>query len=148
MLKRGLILATVLALSSPAFAQEATPQLANAVKVGQDVIVRSDDGTTTRGIVIRITPESLMLTQGELQGSVPAQRIARVQKVDPWWHGAVVGASLGLITTAIMLNDCPKVDDECRTIAKGFGLIVITPPATIIGALLDRFTQKTLYEKR
>jgi hypothetical protein len=79
---------------------------------------------------------------------VPARRITRVQKMDPWWHGAVVGASLGLISTAIMLNDCHKVDDECRTIARGLWLIAITPPATLIGALLDRFTDRTLCEKR
>lgn len=159
MATRVVLFAAILALSSPALAQEALPTteaaqaqnvpstLTDAVKVGQDVIIKSDDGTKTRGIIMRVTPESLTLVQGELEGAVPTQRIARIQKVDPWWHGAVVGAGLGLITTAVMVHDCHKRDDECRSIAKGFGLIFVTPPATLIGALVDRLTQKTLFQR-
>lgn len=78
---------------------------------------------------MRVTPESLTLVQGELEERRGARpRIARIQKVDPWMTHAVVSAGLGLITTAIMVNNCHKRDDECRSIAKGFGLIFVTPP--------------------
>lgn len=147
MARIAVLLVAMCVFVTPAQAQSVPSTLMDAVKVGQDVIVKSDDGTRTRGIVIRVTPESLALAQGELQGTVPARRIARVQKVDPWWHGAVVGAALGLITTAVMVNDCHKRDDECRSISKGVGLIFVTPPVTLIGALVDRLTQKTLFQR-
>jgi hypothetical protein len=111
-------LATVPWGAIPAAAQQVTSfeQLPSVVKPGDTVSVTDTTGTTTKGKIETVTPESLRLSANDIvrEFSVNDTRLVRQRKSDSLKNGAIIGAVTGGGAAAVMVGvlcaafgDCP-----------------------------------------
>lgn len=105
----GLHVVLVLAMAAPGFAQDVGATEPAASFPEGTYRVRTSDGTTLRGQLLRMSPETLRILVDDQPRDVP---MSQVDKVDRPSHrartGLIVGATAGLVLGA--LNCEPRFD--------------------------------------
>lgn len=75
----------------------------------QTVFVRDHAGTETKGKLLTMGPDALVLVIDGSERRIPRQEVARIQARDGLRNGAIIGASFGLASGVLTagLADCP-----------------------------------------
>lgn len=83
---------------------------------GDGVHVTDSTGQSIRGTITDVSSAGLTITRGRETWTLTAPEIAKVERQDPIWHGAVVGAGIGY---GAMLGFCLRSDTSDCFIAAG-----------------------------
>jgi hypothetical protein len=101
---RVVLTSALLLIGCPAWAQEAAAQssrdlaaLEQQLKIGDSVIVDTDDGRKVKGRFQGVTDANVVVLRDGVRGEIPAAHIARVQKRRNGIRlGALIGAAVGV----------------------------------------------------
>ena len=110
---------------------------------GDGVHVTDSTGQRMRGAITDVSSTGLTITRGRETWTLTAPEIARVERQDPIWHGAVVGAGVGY---GAVFAFCLSSDTSDCIIAAGASACPFVAAAAALGLLWDASTHKTLYE--
>ena len=106
-MKRTLF-AVIVALGLPAIAAAQPPGWTEKVQIGQPVFITTHTGDRVDGIAGQVTVDGLVVSTPIGTRTVPYREMRRVQKRDPAWTGAVIGAATGIFAgiVAALVSDC------------------------------------------
>jgi hypothetical protein len=113
------VVAVALACPTSALAQRLTStldQLSLIVSKGDLVTVQDQTGTRTRGTLIEVRTDRLVIDTGDITRAWSADELREVRRrtKDPVWNGAIIGAAIsgGLTSLAYLDNEC-RGDPVC-----------------------------------
>lgn len=149
-MKQFLVTLAAVSVAVPALAQTTLPNLL-PTGVGT-VYVLDDAGTETRGTLLRIDPDAIVVATDAGERRFEAVRVKRIQKRgDSLRNGAIIGAVLGAVMSALTagISDCSGNDPggSCpgsRAAIFILGIGIYSAIGTGIDALITGRT--TLYE--
>ena len=106
-MKRTLF-AVIIALGFPAVVAAQPPGWTEKVEIGEPVFITTQAGDRVDGIAGQVTAEGLVVSTRLGIRTVPYREMRRVQKRDPAWTGAVIGAATGIFAgiVASLVSDC------------------------------------------
>lgn len=109
-----------------ALAQSAQPAWAAKVKFGKPLFLTTSSGERVEGTAGQITSDAVVVATPAGIRSVPISDIVRVQKRDPVWTGAAIGAGAGLGLGLVMIaaddGACPQQSEGCKAEVRGFAI--------------------------
>ena len=120
-MKRSLF-AVIIALGLPSVAAAQPPGWTEKLEIGQPVFITTHTGDRVEGIAGQVTSEGLIMSTPLGIRTVPYREMRRVQKPDPAWTGAVIGAATGIFAGIVgaLASDCHG--RQCR--AEEGGLVM------------------------
>ena len=106
-MKRTLF-AVIIALGLPAVAGAQSPGWTEKVQIGEPVFITTRAGDRVDGIAGQVTTEGLVVSTPIGTRTVPYREMRRVERRDPAWTGAVIGAATGIFAgiVAALVSDC------------------------------------------
>lgn len=147
-----LALAMVVGTSRVSAAQSETgtiPPLRSLVQAGQMVVVTSDSGRETTGVVRDVTDATLTLDDQV----IPADAVYALRRTDRLGNGTLAGVGVALGTTVALAVRCGRhqyseESGPCTAAAVSSALITV-PLAALIGRQIDRSVgNQELYSRR
>ena len=105
---RILVVLLVLGCAHAAIAQapvDSFAELPQVVQKGNTVFVQDDNGERTKGKISELSATSIQLMTGGFRNrtlTFPAERVARVSKVDSKWNGFVIGIIAGAVPGLVL----------------------------------------------
>lgn len=125
------------------------------LKPGQTVRVRDESGRMTRGTVVSISNDQLVVDDVRVRRGFFRQRreeriyardsVARIDLVDSVWNGAAIGAAIGIGALAWSIQHARATNSD------GLEVWFIGGPvftlATTIGVLIDARINRPVYER-
>jgi hypothetical protein len=141
----------VLAMVATGDAEQGAPsvsELQDRLKVGRKIYVTEQEGREITGRFTELTPDVLVVMQDGTRREIPLVAIRRIQRPDPLWTGALIGAGIGGAMALTIRTDsaCPARSAGClnevRAARVGFPLC-----GGLIGLWLDWLHdgRKTIY---
>lgn len=143
----GTLVAVLLMLSSDVAAQDRATSLneillSGSLQRGDGIYVTDTTGKRIKGAVSDVSSTGLTLTRGPEIWTLTGPEIARIERQDPIWTGAVTGAGIGY--GALFAYCLSAGGSDCFGIgAYAYPFIAAT---CALGALWDLSMHKTLYE--
>jgi hypothetical protein len=136
----GVVAPAIIAAAPPPPA-DSFAALSGVLRPRQPVMVTDADGETHRGTLVAISSADITIQSRVLfrrrEHTFREENVRRVHLVDSDWNGALAGAGIGVVVTAIGVNECDSLD--C--------LWVVLPPAAgaLTGALIDRSLNRLVF---
>lgn len=130
--------------------------LPSALTIGQEVKVRQGAGRTTRGKVVSVSDQQLVIARHGLfrrrqEQAFTEGGVTSIELVDSKWNGAAIGAAaaVGLVAVIVEVDCSPSCDDEFGRAGRW---AIASPFYGVfglgIGALIDASREKSIYERR
>jgi hypothetical protein len=145
---RSAVVMALVALAVPAAAQPVAISFADlprTVRVGQEVVIRDNDGKKTKGLVAAISGSSLRLDVPKNKrnptgiATFAEADVARIARTDKVGNGALIGLGIGTgLGVAVAEGSCGDYE-ECHAMARAVGYGVFIPLGAIAGAVVDKF---------
>lgn len=123
--------------------------LQSTLTIGQRVIVRGDDGRTTRGRVVSLVGDQLEIRRRRFLRFREERRVfaessvQRIELNDSTWNGAVIGLAAGLATGILIDRQC-----DGTGCVYPFATILFSTLGLSTGGIVDGFMNRTIYESR
>lgn len=141
-------LVTLVFAAGPARAQQVDSfeDLTRVLEPGQRVIVREDDGTTTRGNVVRLDDERIEIRWrrwifAHRVRTLTSATVETIKVQDSQWNGALLGAGAGFMAGWLVDRQCDR--DFCISpVARVLG----TEVGATVGMLIDQSINPIVYE--
>lgn len=139
---------------APSNSFEALPRI---LKVGQEVKVRDETGRTTRGQVVSISDNQLVVARprffrSRVERAFAKEAVRSIDIVDSRTNGAAIGAAAGLGLAAALTVRCSR-SYSCKHGDFGVtGGVMVAGPAyvslgVVIGYAIDSALNETIYER-
>lgn len=117
-------------------------QGAGGLERGDGVHVTDSTGRRIRGAITDLSSTGLTITRGRETWTLTAPEIVKVERQDPIWHGAVIGAAIGY---GALFGFCLRGDfSDCFAVGAYAPRFVAA--AAALGLVWDASAHKTLYE--
>lgn len=115
--------------------------LRGVLRPDQHVMVTDADGETHRGALVAISSADITIQSRVLfrrrERTFREENVRRVHLVDSDWNGALAGAGIGAVVTAIGVNTCDSLDCLWVGLAPAAGALT--------GALLDQSMNRLVF---
>lgn len=98
----------ILSLILPTVAAAQRPHWTDKLELGEPIYVTTHAGDRIDGIAGQVTAEGIVMKTPLGVRTVPYRDMQRVQKRDPQWTGAVIGAATGIVAGIVgaLVSDC------------------------------------------
>ena len=128
------------------------------VKVGQEVRVKDVTGGTTRGRLVSLSEQQLVVARRQYpfpyfrpreEVALAGQNVRRVDAVDSTWNGAIIGsaAAVGFLAVTVAADCSPACDDNFGEPGRWvLGSLMLIPLGAGLGALIDSLMNRTVYQ--
>ena len=141
-----ILILVFLAWPAVALAQTTPPDLPSLLHVGERVIVVDEDGLWTRGRVVATIPNAVRLKRKKILTDIPAERIARIDRVDGVRNGMFVGMAFGAASGLLGgLNDPQGRGRRTEFVATDVALQSLIWGG--IGATIDSQVRARIYQR-
>jgi len=127
----GFLLVLALSASSPAVAQD----LESVIKPGDTVFITDRQGHETSGTLTLLSTDTLRIAAAGIEREVPRRDVGRVEKPDPLWNGALIGA--GIFAFGFAGGSGASCSPRCGT-AVPLGAIAGAGLGALLGAAIDK----------
>ena len=127
--------------------------LQRALEVGQEVKVRDEDGRVTRGKVVSISSDQLVIAQPHVwlplfrrpeKLAFTEAAVRRIDVVDSPWDKALIvgGVAFGVWAASL------AAADSSNPVGLGLGGMLVVPAAFIVAGAIDEYTTEPIYERQ
>jgi hypothetical protein len=145
-------IAVVLLIAAPAAAQQTTSTAGLRTEGLATVFVQDDNGGETKGKLLRLDQQSVMLLVDGQEQTFELSGVRRIQKRgDSLKNGAIAGAVFGAVMGIMIggFSDCPSVAYQCTAGARTVIALTSTAIYSAIGAGVDAAIpgRTTLYQR-
>ncbi|HEU0011930.1 MAG TPA: hypothetical protein VFT34_19105 [Verrucomicrobiae bacterium] len=130
------------------------------LKVGQELKVRNETGRATRGKVVSISDDELVVARLQNPFGLfrPREKqafakdlVQSIANVDSGWNGGLIGAAAGagLLAALIQIECSRSCDDNFGRRGRWeFGRLLFVPVGLSIGWGLDEMINRSIYERQ
>lgn len=134
---------------------EALPQV---LETGQEVKIRGDGRRATRGRVVSIAGDQLVIARRQYpfpyfrprkEEAFTKAVVRNIDVVDPSWNGATLGAAaaIGFLAVSIERDCSPSCNDNFGRPGRWvLGSVMLVPLGTAAGGLIDSLMNRRVYE--
>ena len=123
--------------------------LRSALKPGHNIWVRSLDGQVTRGKLVSVSDNELVLSRArwfrpDEQRSFRADALEWVLREDSTWNGALIGTGIGVAATALLVSSSDESERGWLVLWPGAEIVVL---GAFVGGLIDALHNETVYQR-
>jgi hypothetical protein len=111
--------------------------------VGQEVKVRDEAGRTTRGKVVSISDNQLVVVRARVEQAFAKEAVRSIDIVDSPWNGALIGAVGSAALLGAWVKNCES--GECVQ-GRMFPAVIGNLAGILVGGLIDERITKRVYE--
>jgi hypothetical protein len=130
-------------------AQKPDGSLSQVLRVGQNVNLRNADGDTTRGRVVAVTDDQVVLRstrrffRRDTNELFSADAIRTIDAIDSTWNGAVIGAFSGVAVLWWLVEHPPEFNDE----RVAFFILPMPLWGAVVGGVIDGLLNRRIWDR-
>jgi hypothetical protein len=131
------------------------------LKVGRTIKVRDHAGRATRGKLVSISADHLVVARRQYpfpyfrprdERTLAKDAVRSIEIVDSWWNGALIGALVGAGVLAASIEFQCSSSSACDNFGRRrrweVGKYLFIPAGAFLGCQLDGLINRTIYEDR